>query len=52
MYSVVELHFTGLMVVASNLDKKKFRMMAFFFENRPPRQFAVRLLLFTAFTCV
>jgi len=48
----LELHLSGLIGTASRPDMQKIRIIGFFFENRPQWQFAVRLLLFTACTCV
>ena len=50
--NTVELHLYGLIGTASHLDMQKIRIILFFFENMPHWQSEVRMLLFTAFTCV
>ena len=50
--STVELHLSGLIGTASHPDMQNIRIIGLFFENRLHWQFEVRLLLFTARTCV
>ena len=50
VHITVELQLSGLSGTASQPEMQKIRIIGFFFEDTLHRQFAVRLLLFTART--